>query len=63
MHKSKFIQAIISELNLDYSAAVEKYNEFEAVYGFTPIMYYHRGRCYYALGDSVKANADFEHLM
>ena len=52
----------ISELNLDYGAAIEEYNKFEVLYGFTPIMYYHRGRCYYASGDSVKANADFEHF-
>lgn len=56
----KLLNIKACELNSNYSAAIEDYNEFEAVYGFTPLMYCHRGRCYSALGDYVKANADFE---
>lgn len=49
----------LSELSGDYEAAIEGYDNFEAVYGFTPAFFYHRGQCLECLGDTVRAKMDY----
>ena len=53
-------EAAVSYKYGDYEGAVECYNKLIELIPKSGKLYYERGKCYEALGDTAKAQADFD---